>query len=290
MPIEIELTAPSRRLFRSTYRRSLPTSFQEVPDGRRLHLWKALLSAPGEAGRVKALRVLLDVPKHIFRALDGDQVAALLEALPWLAAKPDPKPALSGFRYQGRDYFFPNEYGLNLAAIEYPLADEAFLDYMATANPGALRRLCGTLLREGESDEAAVILRGDRRVPLLSRSQAEHRAGAFKKLPDEIQAAALLYFSGVKEFVHNSYGKVLFEQPETDELGNVVQKSTTPSLGWWSLYFSVATEGPFGDLERVYQTGFHQVCLHLVDRLRQQKDAEMRARLTPRPPLQGERG
>lgn len=290
MPVNIELSAPSRRLFRNTYRRDLPTSFAEVPEARRLRLWRALLSARGEAGRIAALRVLLDVPRSIFRALTADHVAALLDALPWLVAAPDPVPRIQSFRYRRREYFFPAPYGMNLAAIEYPIADEAFSKYLSTSQPEHLLLLCGTLLREREPDNAAAIQRGDPRVLLLSRAQAEHRAGVLKGLPDHIQSAAFLYFAGVKEFVHNSYGKVLFEQPETDEHGNVIPQSTTPSLGWWSLYFSVATDGPFGNLERVYQAGFHNVCLFLVDRIRQEKAAEMRAGLTPRPPLHGERG
>lgn len=278
MPVPIEIECPRRLWRRRKCRLNLPASWTEVEEARRLPLWRALLSAPGEAGRVAALRVL--VPKSLFREFDGDHVAALLEALPWLVAKPDPKPVLNTFRHRGRDYFFPSAHGMNMVALEYPIADKAFLDYMTTGKPEALRLLCGTLCREEEVEPSAVIRRGDRRVPLLSQSQAEHRAGTFKDLPTEIQSAALLYFAGVKEFVHNSYGKVLFEEPETDEHGNVVQKTTTPSLGWWSLYFSVATEGPFGrDVETVYQNRFHVVCLYLVDRIRQQKDAEMRAKM-----------
>lgn len=279
MPLNIELQAPSRRFFRKTYRRSLPTSFQEVPEERRLRLWRALLAAPGEAGRVRALRVLLDVPDAMFRRLTGDQVAALLEALPWLAAKPDPAPAITSFRYLGRTYFFPTAHGMNLSAIEYPIADEAFLDYAKSGKPEALLLLCGTLLREQEPDEATAILRGDRRVQLLSRAQAAHRAGLFDRLPTDVKQAALLYFAGVKEFVHRAYGPVLFEEPEKDEHGNLLQSNTRPSLGWWSLYHSVATDGPFGNLQAVYQTGFHDVCLYLVERVRQQKDAEMRSKM-----------
>lgn len=262
-----------------TYRRSLPASFQEVPEERRLPLWRALLAAPGEAGRVRALQVLLDVPPAVFLRLDGDQVAALLEALPWLVAKPDPAPALTSFPFQDRTYFFPTAHGMNLAAIEYPVADDAFMAYAKTGQPESLRLLCGALLREQEPDEALAIQRGDRRVPLLSRAQASHRAGVFRDLPDHIQIAALLYFAGVKEFVRRAYGPVLFEEPDTDEHGNLLQSNTRPSLGWWSLYYSVATDGPFGDLKAVYQTGFHDVCLYLVERIRQQKDAEMRAQM-----------
>lgn len=280
MPVKIELTAPRRRLFRATYRRSLPASIEEVPEKRRLRLWRALLSAPGEAGRIRALRLLLDLPNRIFRQLDADNIAAMLAALQWLQADPNPVPALTRFRYRGRHYFFPDAHGMNLMAIEYPIADEAFMDYLRTGNPDALRLLCGALLREQEPDEQAAIRRGDRRVPLLTRAQAQHRAEGFKRLPDHIQSACLLYFAGVKEFVHTSYGKVLFEDTDTDEQGNPIVKSTSPSLGWWSVYFNVAQDGPFGKIEEVYQTSFHDVCLYLVERIRAQKEMEMKSKLS----------
>lgn len=281
MPVNIELTAPAKRRFfrRSQYRRSLPTSFDEVPEQRRLLLWRALLSAPGEAGRVRGLQVLLDVPRRIFLRLGPDHVAALLDALPWLLVKPDPVPALSMFRYGGRDYYFPSAYGMNLAAIEYPIADDAFVEHIQTGSADALLLLCGTLLREREPDEQHRILRGDERVPLMSRSQAVHRAGTFKKLPVEIRQAALLYFAGLKEFVHQHYGPVLFEPPEKDEQGNPLPSNTRPTLGWWTLYDSVAMDGPFGKLPEVYQTSFHQVCMHLVERIRQQKEAAIKAKM-----------
>lgn len=281
MPFPIEIECPRRMWpMRRRYRRDLPASFREVEEGRRLPLWRALLSAAGEAGRIAALRVLLGLPAGVFRKLTGDHLAALLDALPWLVAKPDPVPALTTFRYQDADYFFPSAHGMNLVAIEYPLADKAFMDYVTAGKPEALRMLCGVLLRERDTDEQAIIRRNDPRVPLLSRGQAQHRSEQFGTLPEEIQQAALLFFAGLKEFVSNSYGKVLFEEPETDEQGNPIQTSTTPSMGWWSVYWSVAESGPFGnDVKQVYQTGFHDVCLYLVDRIRQQKEAEMKAKL-----------
>lgn len=272
----IEIQVGSRQI----YRRALPASWKEVPEPRRLPLWQALCSAPGDAGRVAALRYLLQLPRAVFFGLDALDAARLLDGLPWLAVRPDPAPVFDSFRHRRVRYFLPSGHGLNLVALEYPIADDAFLDYVTTGKPEALRLLCATLCREEETDRKAAERRGDRRVPLRSRYEAEARAERLRDLPDYIQQAVLLYFAAVKEYVHGSYGKVLFEQPDQDENGNPVVTSTTPSLGWWSLYFSTATEGPFGnDVETLYQAPFHDVCLYLVDRIRMQKESEMRDKM-----------
>lgn len=277
MPVEVEIQIGSR-----LYRRDLPASWKEVPEARRLLLCRILFRFAGERGRIEALRKLLDVPGKVWRRLTPGHAIALLDALPWLAIRPDPEPWFETFTYRRRRYYLPGAYGMNLVALEYPIADEAFMDYVRTGSPDALRLLCGTLCREAEEEPAAAIRRGDRRVPLLSRPEAEARALRYTQLPMHIQQAVFLYFAGVKEYVNRSYGPILFEQPETDERGNPVQVSTTPTLGWWSVYFSTAADGPFGKLEQLYQTGFHDVCLYLVDRIRAQREMEMRSKLASR--------
>jgi hypothetical protein len=280
MPIPVEITIPRRwRILRSTYRRVLPASFDEVDEARRLPLWKALCSKPGEAGKLAAIRCLLDLPKPVFNRLSDDQAYELLLAVPWLEALPNPSPRITQFEYKGLVYYLPKTHGLNLMAIEYPIADEAFIKWAETGNQSSALLLCGALCREEEMNAAAVITRGDKRVPLLTKYEAQHRAEHFKDLPEDIRTAVILYFAGVKEFVANSYGKVLFDQPEAGEAKE--QTSTTPTLGWWSIYFSLAIDGPFGrDVKLVYQTPFHEVCLHLVDRVRQQKAEAMQRKLS----------
>lgn len=280
MPVPVEIRMPGRRLWPAkTYHRALPASLREVGEARRLPLWRALLSGEGEAGRVAALRLLLRLPRSVRLALDADHVAALLEAVPWMQARPNPLQPFAAFRHRGVRYFLPNDFGMNLVALEYPIADEAFTNYIKTGKEEHLLLLCGTLCREEEVDPAAVAQRGDRRVPLLSRPQAEARAERLHGLDAGVMSGVLHYFAGVKEYVHGSYGKVLFEEPDTDHAGNPLPASTRPSLGWWSVFFTVAHDGPFGDVERVYQTSFHDVCLYLVDRIRAQKEEEIRMRL-----------
>lgn len=278
MPVPVEIIIGSR-----LYRRVLPASWKEVPEARRLSLARMLFRYDGERGRLEALRKLLDVPGKVWRRLSAGHGIALLDALPWLAIRPDPEPWFETFRHQRRRYYLPNAHGINLVALEYPIADEAFMDFVSTGNPDSLRLLCGTLCREEEVEPTAVIRRGDRRVPLLSRSEAEARAERFRNLPMHIQHVVFLYFAGVKEYVNRSYGPILFEKPETDEHGNPVHANTTPSLGWWSVYFSVAAGGPFGnDIDVVGQKAFHDVCLYLVDRIRAQREMDMRSKLASR--------
>lgn len=272
MPTVITIDSPRR----ATIRRVLPASWKEVSQARRLPLWRALVSAPGEHGRVAALWMLLDLPRRVSVDLRPDHVAALLDALPWLRALPDPQPPFDSFSHAGKTYYLPAAHGLNLSAIEYPIADEAFTTYLKNNSDEHLRLLCAVLCREAEQDAASAERRGDRRVPLLSRPQAEARAARMSNLPHDVMGGVLLYFAGVKAFVSQSYGKVLFEQPDEDE---PAQPSTTPSLGWWSIYFNLAADGPFGNLEQVYQTDFHDVCIYLVDRIRMQKESAIRARM-----------
>ena len=273
-PISIRLPRSVWRMWARTYRRDLPASWTEVDEARRLSLLQILIESPGLVGQVKALRMLLDLPKRIWRRLDAEMVAALLEKCPWLISKPDPRPTFPSFNHNGVTYYLPAAHGLNLVALEYPIADEALLQF-AKKGEGLLL-LCGTLCREAEPDQEAATRRGDKRRPLRTRYEAEARAKRLEGLPIHIQIGVLMYFAGVKEYVHKAYGKHLFEQPEDKEPG---QPSTTPSLGWWSIYFSLGVEGPFGNLEQVYQTEFHDVCVFLVDRIKAQKAEAMKARL-----------
>lgn len=276
MSIPVELKY--RRWWRwHTKRRDLPASLEEVPAARRLPLWRALTTARGEAGRVFALRYLLDVKPRVFRRLSADQVAALLEQLPWLQVKPDAAAPFPFFEYKGIHYYLPSDHGLNLVVLEYPIADKAFQDYVQHGKPEALHLLCATLCREAEPDDTQATLRGDPRVPLLSMSQAKKRAERLAGLDESVMAAVLYYFAGVKEFVNKNYGPVLFEAPKEGE--DEEQSPSAPSLGWWGIFFTVATDGPFGDVDRVHQTRFHTICMYLVERIRQQKAAEMKARL-----------
>lgn len=278
MPNKIEIRLRRRwwRPWKKVYRRVLPASWMEVEPARRLPLVRLVLSRPGAGGGLLGIRHLLKVPGRIFKAMTDEDLAALLEALPWLRAKPSAEPSLAWFDLGGVRYYAPLSHGLNLVALEYPIADEAFGNYLRSGDIQDLRLLVGTLYREENLDQEAVNRRGDIRVPLLSRWEAEARAKRLAALPDEVALAVMLYFAGVKGYVYQAYGEYLFVQ-ET-EAGT--QPVTSPGLGWWSVYFNLAVDGPFGrNVEEVYQSSYHDVCLYLVDRKKQEDRLAMDRRM-----------
>lgn len=280
---KIEITVGSAKpwsLFRrKCYRRDLPSSWGDLQPSRRLSLFRILLSAPEHVAQVAALREILRLPKAAFLGLDAMDIQAMLDAMPWLRMAESAEPILAEFRHRGQMYYAPKSHGLNLVGLEYPIADEAFNQYLASGKKDDLNLLVGTLYREPNPNSEAAISRGDVRIPLLSRWEAEARAIRIAGVDDTVKIAALLYFAGVKKYVHQAYGQHLFEQPEEDEEGNPIP-ATTPSLGWWGVYFNLATDGPFGrNVEEVYQTSFHDICLYLVERKRQQDKIDMERRM-----------
>jgi len=273
----IDIAVPGRLRTRK-YRRDLPASWQEVEEARRLPLLTALLTSPDVYGQVEALRRVLHLPREVFASIPDDTVVQLLDLCPWMDLQPNPRPCIDHFDHAGKRYYLPREYGINLVAIEYPLADEALVKFMRTQDPKDLTMLCAVLCREENPNADEARTRGDQRTPLRSRWEAEARAREMEHLSIDVALTVLLYFAGVKEFVHRSYGAVLFEKPDdTDDDNNTTTPDST--LGWWGIYFQVAADGPFGDIDRLYQTPFHDVCIFLVDRIRQQKEQARAARL-----------
>lgn len=272
--LEIELKLQVKGKTR-TKKRVLPTTWAQIPAEQRLPLLRQLLSFPGETGKIICLKKLLDLPAAWWHNLDEAQIAALTEAMPFLQLQPSAVPMLQYFEHRGTRYYSPAAHGENLVAIEYPIADEAFTAAVA-GDEKSLRLLTATLCREASTDTAAVERRGDIRVPIESRHQAEARAERLRGLPAEAQFAALYFFAGMKEYVHRNFGKWLFNLPEDGEEQPVEQ---TSSLGWWSVYFSVATDGPFGKIDAVYQTAFLDICLYLVERRKREQEQAMQQRM-----------
>lgn len=280
MPHKIQITVRRWLGWKTRFRRELPSSWAEILPGDRLPLLRILVAHPGSLGRLKVIRKMLELKTWVWRALSEDDLAALLDHTEWMTLRVHPEPTLPWFEYKGETYYAPSGHGLNLVALEYPIADEAFGKFVNKADRTALALLVATLYRPANPDADAVVRRGDIRVPLLSRWEAEERAKHFLELPEAVNIPALLYFAGLKEYVHKAYGKALFEEPEEDEHGNEIPPSNPNNLGWWSVYFTLATDGPFGrNVEEVYQTSFHDVCLYLVDRRRQEERRMMQDRL-----------
>jgi hypothetical protein len=275
MPHNVVLTVPGS-LRNRTYRRDLPASWSEVPEARRLPLLQHLMQTPGLVGQIHALRLALNLPDRLFFQLPESYLVQLLEVCSsWMAITPDPKPRIESFVHKGTTYYLPNAHGINMVALEFPIADEYFMQFVHGQEDGLIG-LCATICREGEKDLVKARTRGDQRVPLLSRPEAEARAKDLVGLSPDVAMAVLLYFAGVKEFIHNTYGKTLFEQKEADADAPAAQGV---NLSWWGIYFDTAVEGPWRDIDVLYQAPFHDVCVYVTNRIQQRKDWEAQQRL-----------
>lgn len=261
-------------------RRHLPDSLRAIEPGRRISVLRPLIGIEGEAGRVAALKILLELPATAWNNLAPAHIADLLEKMPWLSLLPSPVAPFEDFTHDGVRYFFPADNFENGTCLEYPFADEQMQAFVEKADDRALRMLTATLCREAEPDSSAALRRADRRVRLHSRAEVEARADRLEKCPLEWQVLALFYFVGVKTLVHRLYGPWLFNQPETDENGEAVEDPPkTDGLGWWGLFMDAAG-GDLQKLEAIEQGNFHTFCLMEVRRRKQAKEAEMAMRLS----------
>jgi hypothetical protein len=272
--VEFSITEKARKI-----RRSLPNDLKAVAPHRRIFVLRQLVGLDGEAGKVAALKTILDLPERYWRMLTPGHVADLLDAMPWLDLKPSAIAPVEDFEHDGVRYFFPADNFENGTCLEYPIADEYITAFAVDGDAAALRKLTATLCREAEPDSAAALRRGDARVKLHSRAEVEARAARLETLPIEWQMCALFYFVGVKTLIHRMYGAWLFKQPETDDDGNPVEEAAqSDGLGWWGLYMDSAA-GDVQKLDAIEQSNFHTFCLMEVRRRKQQQQADMANRI-----------
>jgi hypothetical protein len=284
IPVVITATPPARwwRLRRvKTWRRRLPERWSDLPEPLRRLYYGFLLNA--EQGMPAVLRHCLRLPRWAFLAMRAEEVAALAGTLAWMQPEADcdtvPFPY---FEYKGFRYYFPLPKGENLTCLEYPLADEYYMSVVQQGNDTALLLLLATICREQSFDHARVLREDDHRVPLNSRAEVTARANRLRGVPAEYQMAALLFFAGLKAYVHRVYGQHIFEiddDEEEEEEDDAGKKKPAPEadagFGWWGVMQDVAEARLFGTMKDVYQASFHEVCMWLV---RQRiKERQMRA-------------
>lgn len=188
------------------------------------------------------------------------EMGKLTETLNWVNLAPSPEPIIPSFDHRGITFHFPKEKFENGRAIEYPIADDFYSDYCESNEKKHLVRLAATICRPESNDFKSIITRGDKRIPLLSREEAIHRAEILKDLPDEILLTVKLFFEGIKQYVHDTYGHWLFPQTNPEEENG----SGGLNFGWWGMYQDVAENGLFGNLQQVYQSLFHDVAIYLI--------------------------
>lgn len=241
------------------------------------------MTLPRPAAQRAMLRDL--VPRRWRKMLTPMDFAALSEQLGWTHAEAQcEQVAIPHFTHKGQVYVFPKPKGPNVSGVEFALCDDLYKQF-SDGDTDALLTLSAAIWRERDTDAAAALRRGDERVPLVSKEEAEARAARMAKAPAEMHLQALLWFAGLKLYVHRVYGKWLFEEDEDDDDTDDQQKATnnqSPNFGWWGIFLDVAEAGVFGRVEQVYQTSIHDICIYLV---KKRADANaMGAAMTPPKP------
>lgn len=224
------------------------------------------MTLPRPAAQRAMLRDL--VPRRWRKMLSPMDFAALAAQLDWTHAEAQcEQVAIPHFTHKGQVYVFPKPKGPNVSGVEFALCDDLYKQF-SDGDTDALLTLSAAIWRERDTDEAAALRRGDARVPLVSKEEAEARAVRMAKAPAEMHLQALLWFAGLKLYVHRVYGKWLFEEEEEDDEEPDNEQPATnsqqPNFGWWGIFLDVAEAGVFGRLEQVYQTSIHDICIYLV--------------------------
>lgn len=266
IPVEIHINR--RLLGKKTIRRFLPESFQEAGEDALFCIKQLLLHKNENLARAKALAKLLYIRPHLVKGLHNQDLGSLINLLSWMNLNPSPVPAIRFFDHNKQRYWLPKEKFQDGLAIEYPMADEYFTQLLA-GDDDALIKLVATLARP-EKD--------GKRIPLTGREEVEKRAKELKDLSPEAQWAVYMYFGGIKQYIHDLYKGYLFEVKEEDEDNQ--QASEGAMFGWWGIYMDVAESGVFGNLEKVYQSNFHNICIYLV---KKKKEADRIKNFNPNP-------
>lgn len=260
------LSVERRRWFfrRRRFVVQIPERWEELPPRRRRKWWAWSVSLQ----RPAALQRMLESigPKVMLRALPPDQLAPLHQAIKWAAAEPQCATVpLHEVRHGGASLLMPRPNGENMTCFEFAISDHLYEQYLLKQDDKDLHTLTYCLFRERDSDSAAADARSDDRLPLRSEREAARRIERLGPPSLEMQVQALLYFGGLKNYIRATYGSWIFEEPDDDEDDTKEKpESQEPNFGWWGIFQSVAEGGAFGDLERVYQTGLHDVCVYLV--------------------------
>lgn len=276
MPLTVAIST-TRRVWwwtrRATFRRELPESWKDVPATRRRRWLSWWLDYPADAQK-RITRDALRLPGWAWRAMGDAERQALQDQFRWTQPTAQcTEVPIEQVRHKGRTYCFPTAKGQNMTAIEYAAAE----DYYKAVDEGderSLLLLAATLWRERDADHAAALRRGDVRVPLFDKAEAEDRAERLKDAPPEMLIQALLYFVGLKVYMHRVYRTWLFESNDDDDdeqeeddspaTPNARPPSDGPDFGLWGAFQWVAEVGVFGVVKEVYQTPIHEVFVFMV--------------------------
>jgi len=199
------------------------------------------------------MRRLTGLSRRQWRGLTDEQLATLAHGLDWLELRACARPLRESLRRGLTRYYLPAAKFADGTAVEFAMADECFQQFLDGDEAAALR-LLATLARPR---------RQGRRISVTDWDEVDARQRRFRGLPPEWTLQAVMYWAGVKEFVHATYGEWLFRQPDDE---NEDTAPTGPNFGWWGILMNIAESGPFGSLEKVHQRNFHEVCTYLVQK------------------------
>jgi len=269
--IEVATTIPIPMLgWKRTKKGKIPTSWEEA-EGSSLFLLRLLLRYPLQEARLRALRHFLKLKRYHFLAMRNADLTTLVRFLNWMDIGPVDFPVTGKFEQNGITYHLPAKQFRDGTALEYPMADDYYRAWVTTGKLENLRLLTATLARPKVGEE---------REPINARSQVEARAEAFSDLELNVMVAVLMYWTGVKQYIHQTYAGWLFpshQEDETDEEDeSLAPKDQGAMFGWYGVFMDVAEAGLFGDLKAVHQTNFHTICMYLVKKKKEQMDMEDR--------------
>lgn len=247
-------------LQRKTFLRDIPECWDDVPPRRRRGFLRLLYSQPINTALQSIAFSILRIPRRWRRYLDPLHIATLTNALAWMEPKADCTQAvITEFRHRGMRWWMPAPKGSDINCIQYLVADDAF-EQAGQGHGKSIALLLAALVRPyPETDTSA---------PLSTREEAERRALMLHTAPEEVKVYALLYFAGLKAYIHRSYKDWLFvddaqEEGEEESEGDQ-PPPRTPEFGWYGILQDVAESGLFGTMPQVMLTGLHDVLVYLV--------------------------
>lgn len=264
----ITINATRRRWYglqKKEWRCPLPSSWSDVPELRRHSYYMSLLEIP--ADNPEFLASVLNIPMWAANAIPIENREYIAGCLEWMRPEPQCLDLFCPiFEHEGVTYAAPGSNGSNVDALEYAIATEYFRQWMETKDESAARLVAATIYREIEPDKAVQLRESDSRQPLYSRAEVNARALRFEYLPVGHIIQACMWVAGLEKKIRDIYGAWIFDIPDDDDEEDTQTESTSshPNFGWWGVYQEAAEAGLFGTLEKVYQTGIHDICIWLV--------------------------
>lgn len=268
MRVEVVTNRRDRRLlWMRRFFFSVPEKWADLSPRRKRQWWQwALLFPPDEATTRMAAQC---APWYLRRLLPPDEIAQISTALAWASPVVDNELVFPYTRLRCSLFASAKEKGENMSCLEFAVCDDLYNTYIEKQHPEKANLLSHIVYRPVDNDKQAGISRGDTRVPFRGQSEAQYQLAYYGPLPDHIVGHAMVYFSGVKRFVHDTYGSWIFQPAASAQ-------DDGPNYGWWGIFQAVAESGVFGTIEQVYQASIHEVCVFLVrKRYEAQKTEEM---------------